>query len=337
MPRTTALHAGALLCAALAAASCRSTPPAPAPVTGPPAYEADPAAQARMQAVLALDAQQRCAPSAIADLQAVHKAYPAAAAPYAALRTTLEDCQRWEPLAALLESRPADGRTLDETVDLARLYIIYLQRFAEGEALIQPLVAANPDNVDYVALLTSALFYQRRVAEAAPFVDRIWDAVVANRLADIMAMRAMAHHEAGRSDRALSILEEARGYQPENVFVLTSLGQVAAAMGDADAAATASAGAQEAREAQGAQVALNARLQDLYRRLGEAYNQGLFLDVEPLAKQLLEGGAPPDLQVEIHRVLSRTYLELGRTEDAAAAADEASRIERELATGTAAP
>lgn len=336
MPRSTATRAGALLCAALVAVACRPAPEVPA-ASSPPAYEGDAAAQARVQAVLAMDPQQRCAPEAIGELQAVNQAYPDAAAPFAALRTTLEACQRWEPLAALLASRPAAARTQQETVDLARLYIIYLQRFAEGEALIRPLVLANPDNVDYVALLTSALFYQRRVAEAAPHVDRIWDAIVANGLADVMAMRAMAYHEAGQSERARRILEQAQGVQPQNVFVLTSLGQVAAALGDATAAETAAAGAQAARDAQGAQVALNTRLQDIYRRLGEAYNQGLFLDVEPLAKQLLEGGAPPDLQVEIHRVLSRTYLELGRMEDAAAAADEASRIERELAAGTLAP
>lgn len=337
MPRSTALRAAALLFAALAAGACRPAPEASAPASAPPAFEQDAAARARLDAVMALEAQERCAPNAIAELQDVQRAHPEAAAPYAALRATLEACQRWEPLAALLASRPAATRTQQDAVDLARLNIIYLQRFAEGEALIRPLVEANPDNVDYVALLTSALFYQRRVAEAAPHVDRLWEAVVANRLADIMAMRALAFHEAGQSERALRILEQARDFQPANVFVQTSLGQVATALGDPGVAGTAEAAAQSVREAQSAQVALNTRLQDLYRRLGEAYNQGLFLDVEPLANQLLEAGPPPELQVEIHRVLARTYLELGRPEDAAAASDEAARLERALAPGTAAP
>lgn len=335
------IRLGLLVALPLAGAACRQAadPPAAPPGAAPGAagYAQDTAAQGRVQAVMAMDAAARCAPGVIAELQAVQQAYPQDLEPYAALRGVLEACERWEPLADLLASRPPDQRTLDETVDLARLDIIYLQRFAEGEALIQPLVDADPDNVDYVSLLTAALFYQQRGAEASPYIDRLWEAIVAARNVDVMVMRAMAYHEAGQSERALRILEQARGYRPDDVFLLTSLGQVSAALGNEGAAATAAAAAQAARDAQGAQVALNTRLQDLYRQLGEAYNQGRFLDVEPLARQLLEGGAPPALQAEIQHVLGRTYLELGRFEDAAAAEDEAARIERALAAGTPAP
>jgi len=322
--------AGTLLLLVLCGAACRQ----PAAV---PAYEGDAAAQARVQSVMALGAQQRCAPEAVAQLQAIVQAYPAAAAPYAALRQTLESCQLWEPLAALLGSKPPAERSQDETVDLARLYIVFLQRFAEGEALIKPLVDAEPNNVDYVSLLTAALHYQQRGAEAVLYVDRLWEAIVAARNVDVMVMRALAYHDAGQSERALRILEQARAFRPDDTFLLTAFSQVAAALGHEGAAATADAASQAAREAKDVQIAMNTRLNDIYRRMGEAFNQGLFLDIEPLAQQLLEGGAPPALLPEIHRVRSRAFLELGRLEESAAAAEEAARIEQALSAGTVTP
>lgn len=337
MRRTRSISLGIALLLPIAGAACGRPADSPDAPGVQPTYQQDAASRARVQAVLALDAQTRCEPGPIAELQSVQQAYPQELEPYAALREVLEACQRWEPLADLIGAKPADQRTLDETVDLARLDIIYLQRFAEGEALIKPLVEANPRDVDYVSLLTAALFYQHRAGEAARYVDPLWEDIIAARNVDVMVMRAMAYHEAGQSTRALRILEQAKGYRPDDLLLLTSIGQVSAGLGDVDAAATAQAAADAARSVQDARVAMSSRMEDLYRRLGDAYNQGLFLDVEPLAQQLLDGDVQRELLPDIHRVRSRAFLELGRFEEAATAADEADRVERELAEGAVAP
>lgn len=308
---------------ALLAGGCASTPASLAE---------DAETQSRLNALLGAPEGQRCTAQTYGALAEIQDRYPDEPAIFDGLRRHFEQCQAWAELEAHLASKPEAERSLEEQVDLARVRLRHTQDFEAAAEGAEQLVARDPDNADYVSLLAAARHYQGRMAEAAPAVDRVWSQLVAAGNVDIMTMRALAYHEAGNTQRALNILEEALAIRPEHAFTLSSLSRVLASSGDLERAKEVSDRAQALRDAAAEEEAQVTRINDLARAMQTAFAEGRYEEAEEHAKAMLSD-MPRDRQPEVYRSLEQIYVQLGRFDEANEAGQRASDIQRELSQG----
>lgn len=247
----------------------------------------------------------------------------------AARRAYYTACGEWQALADLLAAIPAASRSEADTVTLARVKVRYLQQFAEGEALIRPLAAAQPDNLDYASLLAAALYYQQRFGEAVAMVDRLWQPLMAARNADIMTMRAEAFMEEGKVDRAIRVLNDVLAFNPQHEFARTVLGRAMAIGGDAEGSAAVQATAQALRAAREADVANATWVNDRLTELRAAFDAQRFDESEQLARAIIPR-LPADRKHEMYDTLGDILVAMGRFDDAA----KAKGVAAALAAGT---
>lgn len=330
-----AAFAAALLAggAALAGCSDTSSPPqsaATAPSTGP-----DAVAMATLSAATALNGVTvQCGEQNLAALRNVWERFPTDPFVRQQLRSTLETCLQWDGLAEVLEALPEDERTDADRIELAGVYLRNLGRFADAEETIMPLVERYPDDMNIVSLAAASLYYQERIVEAVPMIDRIWDQMVAVKNTDTMTMRAVAFIDAGNPERAARILEQVIEFNPDHSFAWTTLARARQALGD-------EVGAQEARERNEAlrseeseRTRQGQRFGDLSLALQAAWDAAEFEEVERLALRMLEV-APENMEPEVYRVLGRAYNELARPAEAREAFEKADELERALPVGGA--
>ncbi len=321
-----------LIAGTIALGGCSNVAPPPSPASESTATPVPPdaAALATLSSAAAVDSRAiMCGEENLAALRVVWERYPTDAIVREQLRGQLETCMQWDGLAEVLEAKPETERTDADRLELAGLYLRHLGRFADAEAVAVPLAEGRPDNMDIVSLAAASLYYQDRVEEAVPMIDRLWDQMVAAQNSDIMTMRAVAFLDAGNPGRAVKILDQVIELYPRHTFALTTLARARQDMGD-------EAGAQEAREineVMRTEASLKARqgqrMADLTRTIQAAWDAGEFEEVERNALRMLDI-APEETAPEIYRVLGDTYNELGRPEDARAAFEQAAELERTL-------
>ena len=290
----------------------------------------NPEALATLGASVALESQAiRCGEKNLSALRTIWEQYPGDPQVREALRSDLEKCQQWDGLAEVLEAQPAEERTNAEQLNLAGLYLRNLGRFADAEAVAVPLAERFPDDTDIVSLAAASLYYQDRVEEAIPMIDRLWEQLVASQNTDILTMRAVAFMNDGQPKRAVSILEQVIQFNPRHTFGWTSLARARQAMGDEEGARE----AREVNEALRSESSLMARqgqrMADITRNLQASWDAEAYEEVVRLAESLLEM-APEDKKPEIHRTIGKAYNEMARPADARTAFEAAAEIERLL-------
>ena len=290
----------------------------------------DASAIATLNAAAVVDSRAiQCGEENLAALRAVWERHPTDPLVREELRKALETCQQWDGLAEVFEAKPESSRSDADRLELAGLYLRHLGRFADAEAIAVPLAARHPTNMDIVSLAAASLYYQNRVAEAVPMIDRLWDQMVAAQNTDILTMRAVAFLDEGNAERAVNILDDVIEMNPEHVFALTTLARARQELGDEAGAQAAREKNEELRAEQSLQTRQGQRMADLSRTLQIAWDAGEFEEVERIALRLLDI-APANSKPEIHRILGDTYNELGRPGDARAAFELAAELERAL-------
>ncbi len=270
-----------------------------------------------------------CGASARASLDALAQRYAGAPEVNAAQRAYYATCGEWQALADLLDAIPAALRSEADTVALARIQIRYLQQFAAGEALIRPLVDAQPDNLDYASLLAASLYYQQRFGEAVAMVDRLWQPLSAARNADIMTMRAEAFMEEGKVDRAIRVLEDVLAFSPDHEFARTVLGRALAIGGDAEGSTAVQATAAALRATREADLANSTWVNDRLTELRAAFDARRYDESERLARAILPR-LPENRKHEMYGTLADILVAMGRFDGAA----KAQAVAAALAAGT---
>lgn len=271
----------------------------------------------------------RCGADAKLALDAIGGRYPAAPEVATARRAYYSTCGEWQALADMLAAIPAASRSEADTVTLARVDIRYLQKFAEGETLVRPLVAAQPSNLDLASLLAASLYYQQRFAEAVPMVDALWQQVVASRNVDIMTMRAEAFLNEGNADRAIRVLNEVLAYAPQHEFGRAVLSRAMAVKGDASGAAAVQATTDAIRAAREAEVANATWVNDRLAEMRAAFDAKRFDESERMARSIIPH-LPENRKHEMYDTLGDILGSLGRFDDAT----KAKRVATALAAGT---
>lgn len=121
---------------------------------------------------------------------------------------------------------PGDRAAFEQAVALLRA-----GRMMEAEAVLRPLVAAQPANADALELLGTALGAQGRHLDALAAFDRAREARPSS--PSIRRNRAQALLHLGRLDEARADLEKALQMRPDHAASWGLLGNVLAASGDA--------------------------------------------------------------------------------------------------------
>ncbi|MEO8083357.1 MAG: hypothetical protein ABI780_06005, partial [Ardenticatenales bacterium] len=294
-----------------------------------------PVANATLEAVRdAPDLVHRCTKSAREALQSLAKQYPLEPLVRQAARTVMPECRDQASLAALLASVPREARTRDESLDLIRIELRNLSRFADAESEVKPFVDADPNDTETLSLFAAALYYQGRFAEAAPLVDRRWTVIVREENTDIMTMRADQFMKDGRPDRAEAILKDVLSLNPNHLFAINTLRQVQTLRGD-EAGAAVLASTAEAIDAiasrrERAMAEANQRFQDLVT----AFDAFDYPTAEKIAKELIGKAEDDSMRTELYSSLAAIYFMQGRMDDSLAARDQASHFAA-LATSVA--
>lgn len=293
---------------------------------GAPIEPPDVPSLATLEALRSID-PALCSRAAMADLSTLVERFPDAPEVRTAQVAYYERCGEWQALANLLGAIPAEARTEANTAALARIRIRYLHQFAEGEALVRPLLEAHPTNIDYVSLLAAALYYQQRFAEVTPLVDRHWFEIVAARNVDIMTMRGEAFMEEGKSDRAIRVLRDVLAIDPRHAFAQGVLGRALAISGDDAGSAAVLATLDAQRAAEEARSADTTWINDRLLELREAMAARRFEESERLARSMIPR-LPEDRKHEMYRTLKEIYIALGRFPDAEKAVGIADALEQ---------
>ncbi|MCC7019887.1 MAG: hypothetical protein IT332_09040 [Ardenticatenales bacterium] len=332
------LRSGAALAAMLAAACQAGPAPTPTPAGGgsAPTTGFSPAANATLAAVRdAPDIAHQCTTEARQALQSLARQYPAEPLVRQAARAIMPACRDQASLAELLSAVPRDARTRDEQLDLVRLYLRSLSRFADAEVEVKPLVDADPNNTDTLSLYASALYYQGRFAEALPLVDRRWTVLVREGNTDIMTMRADQLLKDGRVDRADAVLREVLSMNPSHMFAINTLRQVRVLQDDeagaAQLAATAEAIDSQIGMRERAMAEANERFQDLVT----AFDAADYTTAEQIARELLENAVDDGMRADLYTSLASIYRMQGRSDAALEARDQASHYEELTRQGQA--
>lgn len=319
----------------LVAAACNggpaptAAPPAPAAAAMPSGAAAGfgPEANATLEAVRgAPDIVHRCTKDAREALQSLAKQYPLEPLVRQAARSIMPECRDQASLAELLASVPRAARTRDEQLDLVRIELRNLSRFADAEAEVKPFVDADPKDTETLSLYAAALYYQGRFSEAAALVDRRWTVIVHEGNTDIMTMRADQFMKDGRPDRAEAILRQVLALNPNHLFAINTLRQVLSmrddAAGAADLAATAEAidGLIGVRER--AMAEANQRLQDLVA----AFDTFDYTTAAQIALEMIGKATDDGMRSELYSTLATIYHMQGREDAALDARNQASHF-----------
>lgn len=319
----------------LAAAACAKAPTPPAAPLAPTVAATtaagavfDPAANATLEAVRdAPDIVHRCTKAAREALQSLAKTYPLEPLVRQAARSIMPECRDEASLVELLASVPRASRTRDEQIDLIRIELRNLSRFADAEAEVKPLVDADPNDTETLSLYAAALYYQGRFKEAVPLVDRRWTVIVREGNTDIMTMRADQFMKDGRPDRADAILRQVLDLNPKHLFAINTLRQVRTMRGDdagaALLAATAEAIDGEIGVRERAMAEANQRLQDLVA----AFDVFDYDTAAKIALEMIDKAADDGMRAELYSTLATIYHMQGAEDKALAARDQASHFE----------
>jgi len=329
--------------AGLSLGACGGSSPATGPASsdsglddalGNPAVAERPTLSPQSRATLAAAAGTTlpaglCSETSLGALREVWQAHPTDPEVRDTMRHALDACQQWDGLAEVLEAKPDSERTDAERLELARLYLRNLGSFEEAEALAVPLATRYPEDPDIVSLAAASLYYQDRMAEAAPMVDRLWETIVQQRNTDIMTMRAVAFINDGNPERAARILEQVLEFNDSHAFAWTTLARARQAMGDEEGAQTALLRTEELRAEERELTRVSQRASDLAMAARQAWERGDHEAYEQYALDLIDV-LPPERRPDVYRDLGAAYNEMNRPKDARAAYETAAEIERQL-------
>ncbi len=331
------------LVAALAAAGCRPGGPpaavAPAATATLPGPVFDAGALATLEAIRGIpDFPHLCAEDTRDALAALAADFPREPLVVSAAREIMPRCRDYATLAELLEEIPEAERTDADRVELAQLYSRNLSRFADAEAIIAPVIERNPTDLHAVSIYAAALYYQGRFKEAAPLVDALWEQMVNEQNVDILTIRADAFIDAGQVDRAIRILDQVLGWNPQHGFALNTMRKARVRAGD-DAGAEAVAATREALdEASAAKQRVMTEIQRRFQDLVAAFDAHNYDEAAAIALELIEKAPDEASRSELYQSLGNIRHMQGRDEEALAARDEATRLQKLAdATRTAAP
>lgn len=270
------------------------------------------------------DLIHRCSTNARDALQALASTYPLEPLVRAAARKIMPECRDQASLVAMLEAVPEAARSRDEQLDLARMYLRELSRFADAEKLVKPLLDADPNNTDLLSLYAAALFYQGRFAEASRLVDRRWTVLVREQNVDIMTMRADQFLKDGRPDRAEAILRQVLAIAPEHMFALNTLRQVRSSRGDTAGADAAAATAQALESAMAVKAKVSAEIGERFQDFVDAFDRFDYATAESIVKELIAQTDDDAMLAELYYSLGTVYQQMGHIDDATKARDQSS-------------
>jgi len=312
-----------LLCLIFSLAGCQS-----AAERDQAGFEQDKAAVTDVRRIAAgLARMQGVAQGDLDLLKAVHAKYPAAAEVRQTLQTALQARQDWDALEKLLTEKPEAERTQSERVYLSKVYL-KLGRYKEARAILEPLAAAAPQELELNSLLGQALYFEGRYEEAARVFDRVWDAIVAAKQVDELMMRGMIYFYQGDKGRAIETLKKTVEINPDYFSGYNALSRVYAAQGDTAQAEAARAQAERAHARQTAEETRRIRLNALARDLENAFASRRYEECVRIAQEMLQS-ADEAQKPTLYDYIGQAYQAVGKQAEAQSAFQEAARLRQQ--------
>lgn len=292
---------------------------APASVTPAPPAGPTPADRARLGALAARFADQRCDQEALAELRTLRAAHGSAFA-RDALLAAFTACEapaaRADLLLETLPAEPTDAQLLE--VGQALFDAV---RYDAAVDIFVPLADAQAPDHHLGWLAGVALLHAGRPDDALPRLE----AAASTASAEESAMlRGFAHLESGDTAGAIPLLESARDAGADPRAVLPALARAYAEVGRADDAADAERAALAANASLEAHLRSKGRLSAHVTRLKQAWAAERWTEVEAAIDDAWPL-APPPLRITLQEYRVQV---LAKTERAPAAQEAQAELER---------
>jgi len=276
----------------------------------------DSAALSRVRAIQTNLAETKSfQPEEVESLRALAEQYPDTPEVVSLLTQALLARNDWNGLVTLHSRKPPAQRSDAEQVYLAKL-LINGQRFEEAEQLLEPLIAAHPEQVEWAWLTAYSAYSKGAFAQAGVLFDRHWNALLAYNAHDCIVLRGLIYYHLNQPERALELLERAPSNLRDTVTYNNTLGRVLAATGQTARAQVYLDRAKQLSDAQGEYERRLMRLSAQSRTLNDAMLERRFVDAERIISEMLALADKPTA-ARLYPRLAEIYRATGRADQAA--------------------
>ncbi len=220
-------------------------------------------------------------------------------------------------LEKVLTERSIAALSQKAKLDLAKIFKSN-GKYAECIDILLPLAEKDPENSEIVGLLGVSYFHLDEPEKAAPFFDRVWPRLVADKRFEEITIRGLIHFRNNDLTRALEVLKLSREINPDQVAVNNALSRIYARLGDkekADSFRRITVAAQDSAVSELNRASRN--VENIIELENEWKNKN-FSRVIELSRLLLPGSSPDQ-----RTILYQYILEAGRANGDTAAAKEA--------------
>jgi len=263
-------------------------------------------------------------PSDYESLKKIREKFPRATKVKDTYTSALIKREDWQALIDLFGSEPEGSLSANDKANLARAYF-RLGRFADVVTSAEPLVAADPENIDLAALLAGGYYNTGRFDEADALLAKFWPRIEGERRVSEMTLRALVFSRQGKDEESRVLLERVIVLQPENVTALNALSRSHFAKGDVARAEELRKRTEDAQAKITSEENRALRKVQLIYELQDKWNQQQYPDVIVIARQALEVSDAQTKPV-LYQYIAESYTRLGRTEEAKAAVEEMNRL-----------
>lgn len=259
-------------------------------------------------------------------LKKLYEKYPTADDVRKTLQAALVVRQDWGALEKLLTEIPKERQTDADKIELTKVYI-KLGKGKEASQTITPFADAKTDDVELNGLAGQAFFVAGQNEEAAKYIDRVWEKLIAAKKVDEITARGLIYFYQGNNQKAVEVLKEANKINANYVPTLNALARVHAAMGNESQAESYRVQIERIMHEVTVDETRKAKLVEHAKELQKAWNEKRYEDVIKIAQGMIPEADPANRAV-LYEYMAQSYQALGKTEEAKAAMDEAAKLKQ---------
>ena len=259
-------------------------------------------------------------------LKKLREKYPDAVEVRKTLQAALIVRQDWGALEKLLTEIPKEKQTNEDRIELTKVYI-KLGKGNDASQMVAPLADAKPDDVDLNGLAGQAFFLTGRNDEAAKYIDRVWEKLVAEKRVDEMAVRGLVYFYQGNNQTALEVLQQANKINAQHIPTINALVRVYAATGNQQQADNFRVQAEKIMHDITADESKRAKLVERANELQKAWNEKRYEDVIRIAQEMIPDADNAN-RVVLYEYIAESYKALGKTAEAKTAMDAAAKLKQ---------
>ncbi len=222
-------------------------------------------------------------------------------------------------LQALEKFLLRDGKIPASPEDRKTLATLYVEsgQFAKAAELLDPLVNADPKNLELRGLAGLSYLRLGELDRSAENFDAVWDQILEKKLAPEISLRGIVYYRQNKLEKALETLKIAEGIDPNHITTNNTLSQVYREMGNAQKAEEFAKKAYTEQEESAERDRAESKIVEKKILLEQAWKANDFRKVIDLTNELLPDAKSLAEKQVMYQYLYNSYKKLGMEKEAA--------------------